>query len=233
MIELNQILSMISLPELRIKRKTYSAGSWSMDVMLEAVRSIGLSYDPRFVLDSDNTEVYRNLVYWMMNDDRMQAVHPGTGRRIAGRLDKGIYLAGNTGSGKTVAMNILRKLYSLNVFLSSDDKPILWKEKRADEITDYYANSGELETFKKAPMLSIQDLGCEPAETLYMGNRVRVMQNILEYRGDRKDFITMVTSNIPMAHEDLRSRYGERATSRMAEMMNYLTLTGRDRRQNY
>ena len=48
-----------------------------------------------------------------------------------------------------------------------------------------------------------------------------------------KDFITMVTSNIPMAHEDLRSRYGERATSRMAEMMNYLTLTGRDRRQNY
>lgn len=230
---IDKILSRISLEGSGNRRQALNPAQWSMETMLEAVRRIGCSFDSRFVLDNDNTEVYTNLVYWMMNDGRMQATDPRTGRKISGRLNKGIYIAGNTGSGKTMAMNILRKLYGLNRFRSSDEKPVFWSEKRADEIADHFAMNGDLEPYKKAPLLSIQDLGCEPAETLYMGNRVKVLQNIIEYRGDRRDFVTMVTSNIPMGHEDLRKRYGERATSRMMEMMNYLTLTGKDRRQNF
>lgn len=233
MIELNQILSKISLADPGNKKRSFAPEDWSMDTMLKAVKTIGLSYDSRFVLDKDNTSVYMNLIYWMMNDSRMEAIDPLTGKKIQGRLNKGIYLAGNTGSGKTVAMHILRKLYALNCYKSFEDKPLVWNERRADEITDYFSSNGQMDDFKRVPLLSIQDLGCEPQETVYMGNRVRVLQNLIEYRGDRRDFVTMVTSNIPMGHDDLRNRYGERATSRMMEMMNYLTLTGQDRRKNF
>ena len=65
-----------------------------------------------------------------------------------------------------------------------------------------------------------------------MGNKLNVLQNIIEYRGDQPNKVTVVTSNIPLGHSDIASRYGERAQSRMVEMMNYLILTGKDRRYN-
>lgn len=232
MIELKDILEKIFLQDDKFKRRTFAEGSWSMDTMLEAVKEIGRSYEPRFVLDNDNLSTYRNLIYWLMCDSRMTAIDPRDGREIKGRLAKGIYIAGNTGSGKSLAMNILKSLYRLNPIYTPEKVALKWESGRADEITDYFLSSGELESYKKAPLLCIQDLGSEPNETLYMGNRVKVLQSIIEYRGDIRT-VTMVTSNIPMGHSDLKARYGERATSRMMEMMNYLVLTGKDRRQNF
>ena len=147
-------------------------------------------------------------------------------------VENGIYLAGNTGSGKTLAMTIIRKLYPLFPFVDAEGVKVRWLEKRADEITEIYARSGEIQQFKQSPLLCIQDLGCEPNEASFMGNKLNVLQNIIEYRGDQPNKVTVVTSNIPLGHSDIASRYGERAQSRMVEMMNYLILTGKDRRYN-
>lgn len=234
MIEFSQIMSSLYLSKEGVRKRSYPSDVWTMDTMMDAVREIGKSYDPRFVIDEDNRVLYSNLILWVMGDPRMTCIDPITGEEMKGRLDKGIYLAGNTGSGKTVAMKILRKLYELNLYHTvEDDRTVLWRESRSDEITEQFAFNGDLNIFKKAQMLSIQDLGSEPSETVYMGNRMNVLRNVLEYRGDRSGFVTMVTSNIPLGHPDLRARYGERATSRMMEMMNYLKLTGKDRRLNY
>lgn len=218
--------------EPKMSRTKFPQDKWDIDTMMETVRNIGRRLNPGFVLDESNTDVYRNLIYWLVADESMTSINPGNGSRIAGRLDKGIYLAGNTGSGKTLAMTIIRKLYPLFPFVDAEGVKVKWLEKRADEITEIYARSGEIQQFKQSPLLCIQDLGCEPNEASFMGNKLNVLQNIIEYRGDQPNKVTVVTSNIPLGHSDIASRYGERAQSRMVEMMNYLILTGKDRRYN-
>lgn len=233
MMDIENIIKQLNIPERSIRRRTFNSVNWSMDEMLGLVCRIGQRLDPRFVLDADNIAVYENLVYWIMCDERMRSIDPRSGAEMAGRLDKGIYLAGNTGSGKSTAMRIAKILYPMYRFRTHDDKEILWLERRADEIASYFSEKGEIRAFREAPLLCIQDLGCEPIEVLYMGNRVKILQNIIEYRGDCKENVTMVTSNIPLTHEDFRTRYGQRAASRMLEMTNYLILSGTDRRQNF
>lgn len=213
------------------QRSSYKPEQWEMRDLLNAMYRIGRTMAPDFGFDEQNIDTYRQLGFWFMNDSRMTALNPNGKGRTAGRLGKGIYLAGNTGTGKTTAFNILHFLYQKNPFMRL--KSIMpWKEIRADDIAALYAKMGDIFEIKKEPFLCIQDLGCEPLESIYMGNRINVMQDLLCYRGDRRDFVTMITSNIPLEHEDIRKRYGDRVQSRMIEMMNYLTLTGKDRRKN-
>ena len=80
-------------------------------------------------------------------------------------------------------------------------------------------------------MLGIQDLGCEPQESLYMGNRVDVVRQLIEYRGDKTDEITLITSNLKINGEKLVNRYGDRVASRLNEMCNYFEIKGKDRRK--
>lgn len=213
------------------QRSSYKPEQWEMRDLLNAMYRIGRTMTPDFVFDEQNMDTYRQLGFWFMNDSRMTAFNPNGKGRTAGRLGKGIYLAGNTGTGKTTAFNILRFLYRKNPFKCLNNE-MKWREMRADDIAAIYAKMGDIIEIKKEPFLCIQDLGCEPLESIYMGNRMNVMQDLLCYRGDRRDFVTMITSNIPLEHEDIRKRYGDRVQSRMIEMMNYLTLTGKDRRKN-
>jgi len=80
-------------------------------------------------------------------------------------------------------------------------------------------------------MLGIQDLGQEPQESLYMGNRVDVVRQLIEYRGDRTDEITFITSNMKINGDVLMNRYGDRVASRLMEMCNYYEIKGKDRRR--
>lgn len=215
-----------------LTRRVIESSDWDMDAMLNFVTAVGKQIDPRFVIDKDNRAVYENLIYWLANDPRMEAINPITSKTMAGRPSRGIYLAGITGSGKTVAMKVLSRIYSLNRHVYGG-KEVKWIERRADDIAAQYAKTGDLEDLKTARLLCIQDLGSEPLETLYMGNRVKVLQSLLEHRGDDRNTVTMVTSNLPISHPDMMRWYGERAVSRMYEMMNYLTLPKIDRRKNF
>ena len=81
------------------------------------------------------------------------------------------------------------------------------------------------------PMLGIQDLGSEPQESLYMGNRVDVVRQLIEHRGDKTDEMTLITSNLKINGERLVNRYGDRVASRLVEMCNYFEIKGKDRRK--
>lgn len=203
-----------------------------MDRLLGIFKEVGLSMEPRFVIDRENWQVYLNLIFWLQGNRRMVALNPFTNELMAGRMRRGIYLAGNVGSGKSLAMKVLRELYSScrNRFCP---KPPRWVEIRADDLAMEYAITGDIVQYQRAELLCIQDLGTEPLWSVNMGNRINVLQKILEYRGDHPELITMVTSNIPLDDPELIDRYGERAVSRMCEMMNFLLLTGADRRKNF
>lgn len=211
---------------------------WTYDVqvadVLKVVQTIGREMNPAFAIDDENRWAYTQLVRWLIGDRAMQAQDPDTGGIVAGRLNAGIYLAGRTGSGKSWALNILQmlaRIYDIKVELGGVLRCIYWKAARADQICEEYAKTGDVQQWKKAGTLCVQDLGAEPGETIYMGNRLQPVRQIIEHRGDDGAMLTLFSSNYPLGHRMLVERYGDRVASRLREMCNYIELNGRDRRR--
>ena len=177
-----------------------------------------------FGLDNANRDVYHKFTSWLLGQGDLDPL-------------KGIYLAGNVGTGKSVCMKVMRTLayeLDLKVKYGNSVERLAWKTWRTDEVCAIFASTGDLSPFKEARVACFDDLGSEPMETLYMGNRVNVMREVIEYRGDRPDLITLFTSNVPIDRLGAigeRVRYGQRAQSRIYQMCNYLVLGGADRRR--
>lgn len=204
---------------------------YDLDRELETVQSIGRHRSARFVIDPDNEFLYRNFLMWLWNDPRMMCQTPD-GRQARGRLSAGIYITGNTGSGKSWAMEIMgvyARIVSQPVVIRYR-RALTWTCLRTDTAVQHYSRTGDMESLNAMDIVCYQDLGAEPAESMYMGNRVNVMRSVLETRGDMTGKITLVTSNLPLAGQQTYDRYGDRVVSRLQEMCNYFELVGKDRR---
>lgn len=204
---------------------------------LKIVEAIGKIRNSKFVIDDENRFTYENFIKWCHCDTSMQCLNPETKAVVPGRLKKGIYIAGNTGSGKSWCLEIMLAYcvaWGFKVQFAGDaaPRPLWWRIVRSDAVCDSFIETGDIQALKKLPMIGIQDLGCEPQESLYMGNRVDVIRQLIEYRGDKTDEMTLITSNMSISGENLKSRYGDRVASRLTEMCNYLEIKGRDRRKN-
>ena len=200
------------------------------------VTIFGQLYNEEFKIDDSNQECYENLIKWVLYDKTMECFNPIDNTRIPGRLNKGIYIAGPTGTGKTVATRVIAKLaYTLGIRCQVADRiiPLQWIDIRADQLVNLFIHGDSLEEYRNSPILCVQDIGTESLDALYMGNRSNVIGNIIEQRGDRTDLMTLFTSNIPINSPDLVTRYGERAVSRLFGMCNYLKILGTDRRKKF
>ena len=216
--------------------KRYSVENYDLEHALEVVEAIGKARTPHFVIDEENRFAYENFIKWCHCDRTMKSIDPLTGNIIQGDLMRGIYIAGNTGSGKSWCLEIMlayATVWNFKISFYEDRgtaRNFFWKNDRADEVCQAYMEKGDIQSFKKMPIIGIQDLGQEPQETLYMGNRLNVMQQLLEYRGDKPDALTLITSNLRISSEILQARYGDRVQSRLFEMCNYFEMKGKDRR---
>lgn len=191
---------------------------------------IGRTMGGEFTVDADNRFLYENLIRWAHNDPSFLCNDPSGKRAISGRTDRGIYISGPTGTGKTWAMRVLARYCSLmELRVAAGDKAMFlsWDNVRASRLCSAYAEEGTLQCADR-DILGIDDLGAEQTETMYMGSRLNVLQSVLEERGDRRDRLTFITSNIPMSR--LADRYEERVASRVRQMCNYFELRGQDRR---
>ncbi|MDR1154010.1 MAG: hypothetical protein LBL04_04810 [Bacteroidales bacterium] len=214
----------------RIVREAFR--EYDIDGALGTVEAIGKAKESRFCIDDRNRFVYCNLVRWLHADERMKAIHPVTGREIAGRLDCGIYLGGSTGTGKSLAIGVMAdygRLCGFRMWFGCDDGAATWRVIRSDAICDVYAESGTVRKYGDAQILCVDDFGTEPEVSSYMGNRVDVMRQLVESRGDRRDRISIVVSNLPLCG-GVKARYGDRVQSRLYGMCNYFKLEGKDRR---
>lgn len=212
--------------------------------VMELVEEIGRQYTPLFTIDTDNFRAYTNAIKWLLADPTMEADHPNGNHTTPGDLSKGLLISGTTGTGKSLLLEILEalttilrpsiKTYHKPTYTQGGETagyqevPLLWKTYRADTITDEYQAKGDLDRFKQPRVIAIQDIGTEPAETLYMGTRANVMRQILEHRADDKGLITLATTNL--TPDQFAKLYGERVRSRLFSMFNFLYLGGRDRR---
>lgn len=205
-----------------------------MEFAMSVIDVIGKYRNPKFCIDDENRFVYENIVRWVHGDTEMKCMSPETKSIVSGDINKGIYIAGNTGTGKTWCLEIISKytqLMNIAVNIVGEKHALTWGGYRSDAIIADYQQTGEYYQFARRPIICIHDLGTESTDALYMGNRMNIMRAILEYRGDRSDLITLISSNIPINHKMFVEKYGDRVASRMHEMCNYFELTGQDRRK--
>lgn len=232
---IEQILARIKERGIFQDIKRIPALKYDMESSIELVEAIGKKRNPKFVIDKENRFTYENLIRWCHGDEKMKCIDPETNGIVTGNLKKGIYIAGNTGSGKSWCLEVMAAyamVYDIRVTIGEIEKRCLyWGNVRTDTVCDSYTTEGTLERFQKMNIVGFQDLGAEPTESMYMGNRMNVMRQILEYRGDRTDLITLITSNLPMYHKMLIERYNDRVASRLNEMCNYFVIKGKDRRK--
>lgn len=232
---INQVLNRIGNRGLFQGITRYVYADYDMQESLAIVEAIGKSRNPAFVIDDENRFTYENMIRWCHCDTKMQAIDPVTKKVIQGGLKKGIYIAGNTGTGKSWCLEVMAAYamaFGFVITLGEAEKCMLyWENVRADDICEEYAANGTFQKFKTRNIYGIQDLGSEPAESVYMGNRIEVLRQLLEYRGDRTDQVTLFTSNLPMNHKILVDRYGDRVSSRLSAMCNYFEIRGKDRRK--
>lgn len=203
---------------------------------LEAVKVIGRQRTPDFVIDEENRFVYENFIKWVHADVSMKAIDPVTNQIVPGNVKKGIYIAGPTGSGKSWAMEVMAmyaQICRAKIFPQDcrDAIGLYWPSTLATEVTELWAETGKIETYKKRSILCLQDLGTEPNEMAYMGNRQNVLKALIEHRGDNRCAVTLISSNLHPGTDFFRQYYGDRAQSRIKTMCNFLILGGGDRRK--
>ncbi len=217
-----------------IQRQDVTDRLSAQDLMAEA-QAVGDFRTPSFTIDDGLRFAYENIAKWVVGDPSMKCVNPDSRLPERGDLTKGLYVAGRTGCGKTWALEIysyLATAHNIRYITNGRDVLLDMQDFRADEITSEFMRSGDTSLYTDSvKALVINDLGTEPEETLYMGNRVNVLRQILEKRADDPSKLTMITSNIPMGDRALATRYGDRVASRLRQMCNYIEITGNDKRR--
>lgn len=203
-------------------------------IVSSTVSDIGRSFTPDFTVDDDNKFLYNHMIKWVLADDRIESNDiENPQRKVKGFVNGNVYIASNTGCGKTMCVKIMMKLsqkenikYAIGDYLFD----FVWATVRADRICDYFMQHGDLYDFMNEPILAIDDLGVENQESIYMGNRVHVLRQLLEYRLDRADKLTIITSNLPINADEFMDKYGSRVVSKL-QRCNYYELKGIDRRK--
>lgn len=190
----------------------------------------------KFEVNENNAFVYNNCLNWLLGA-KFKCLNPNNpDEQIDGNINKGLYIAGPCGTGKSVLLRILAALSNyMNIEYEADRRKIklVWANKRADDICNNVTSGGidSIIRLQNIDVLNIDDIGSGQSEQVYMGNRINAIRLILEARGDSYGKMTLLTSNYPMTHGVIKEEYGIRVVSRLSEMCNYFELTGEDWRK--
>lgn len=215
-----------------VSRRILDADKFTDSQIESFARKVGSKKINGFVIDDANRFVYVNIIKWFFGMPNILC-HAADGSIVQASLFKGLYICGQTGTGKSVALDVLSTLAdNVNVDVKSGAEvyKLKWKTYIANEVAGSYASNGLISPFIDEKVISIQDLGSEPTEAVFMGNRCNVLKTVIECRADRER-LTLFSSNFKMYGDKIRAAYGDRVASRLPAMCNYYILGGNDRRK--
>ncbi|MEO3765408.1 ATP-binding protein [Streptomyces sp. B5E4] len=164
-----------------------------------------------------------DITAWV--DDLTRSGRPGPGGAPGPATGSSLLLAGPTGVGKThQAYGAIRALLAAGMRLR-------WQATtEADLYAQLRPRTGhdperEMQTLARCPLLLLDDLGAAKSSEWTEELVYRLINHRYEYLRP-----TVVTTNLPI--RELRTKLGDRVTSRLAQMTRQLTLTGPDRRRH-
>lgn len=196
---------------------------YEMDIALQVVERIGKGINPRFSLTEKGKEVYRKLIQFFHADPE-----------FVGDSDKGILLMGPTGTGKTLAMEIMAKYRTI------DDTKFIINNRLyrmnydiidVNRITSQFMDNSfdGIQAYCNRFLICLDDIGTEIEQVKHYGNTLDVVSHIIAERYAKK-LMTFGTTNFPI--KTLEDKYGDRIISRMYSMFNFIEMKDRDFRKS-
>jgi DNA replication protein DnaC len=192
---------------------------YKMDVALSVIDRIGKGIDPGFTiyLNSDVENFYKELIRYFHADPEFK-----------GDLTKGILLIGNTGTGKTLAMQIM------SIYRQIDDTKFIFNNKvfkmnfdviRVNDIVNDFLNNAfdGIQVYCIRYVLCLDDIGIESNKVMYYGNALDVIAYILAERYAKR-LLTFGTTNYNMNY--LNDKYGDYIVSRIHTLFNFINTDG-------
>lgn len=153
-------------------------------------------------------ETIRTLIHWAYLLDA--------------RLDytKGILLKGSTGRGKTMLLTIFSNFLKIDQMKYKSNGQIyslFLQIVHAKKIASDYQKEGyaALEKYSNIPCLMIDDIGSEMDESNNFGNKINVIESVLDMR-EAKNLLTFGTTNL----NKFSDKYDDRTISRMNGLFN-------------
>lgn len=137
---------------------------------------------------------------------------------------KGILVQGATGRGKTFLFQAFAEFLRLDEMLfncNGNEYKLLLRIEKSQRISSMFQSGGEaeLQQYATIPVLMIDDIGAEPNECNNYGNRLNVLERVIEMREER-NMLTFGTTNL----SKLSDRFDSRTISRMKALFNVITV---------
>lgn len=160
------------------------------------------------------------LISWVYNESTLEV-----------ETTKSLMFSGNTGSGKTVLMDVLNQLIKYDNIKYVNNGAIntmYFTIVSAKDIFDVYTSLGikGLDTFVDQKLnICIDDMGSETIEATNYGTRICPVGHVIERRYNNGKF-TNITTNLKMSR--IKELYGDRIYSRLSEMCNNIEIAGLD-----
>ncbi len=140
---------------------------------------------------------------------------------------KGILLKGHTGRGKTFLFRVLKYFLQIdNMYFYQNGKPVILRpvivnvKKIAGEFQSPDMGGYQvLQKYADMSCLVLDDIGKEQEESLSFGNRMNVVEEIINIR-EEKGLLTFGTTNLNRMSE----MYDDRTVSRMHDLFNTIAI---------
>lgn len=182
----------------------------------------GQEFTPNFCITEADAPYYTALVQYFTK-----------------RTDKGLYVAGEVGTGKTISMKIMQRMFGGFSIISSRHlvREFMQSKVNGMDVLDAYGrncfkkDANGNRNIKQPIQICIDDLGLDDVNSKLYGNQVNIFMEILLDRYEcwvEYGMKTLITTNA--SPKMMEESYGLRVRERLREMCETITITGKSKR---